>query len=54
MKKIKLWDSELFSLDDNNGHLNLFALALPLMFQQIFTLLLGTVNTISETEPWII
>ena len=49
MKKIKLWDSELFSLDDNNGHLNLFALALPLMFQQIFTLLLGTVNTIVLT-----
>lgn len=50
MKKSKLWNWELINIDDDNGHLNLFTLAIPLMFQQIFNLLLGTVNTIVLTN----
>ena len=48
--KNKFIDSSLFSLIDSSGTMNLFALAFPLFFQQVFTLLLGTVNTIVLTH----
>lgn len=51
MKNMKLLkaDTSLFSLTDSNGKMNLFALAIPLFFQQIFNILLGTVNTVVLT-----
>ena len=48
--KNKLPDPSLFTLTDSSGTMNLFALSVPLFFQQIFTLLLGTVNTIVLTR----
>lgn len=44
--KTKVWDSSLLTLTDSSGKMNLFELAIPMFFQQIFTLLLGTVNTV--------
>ena len=44
--KTKVWDSSLLTLTDSSGRMNLFELAIPMFFQQIFTLLLGTVNTV--------
>ena len=45
-----IWDKSLLNLNDNSGNLNLFALAIPLFFQQVFTILLGTVNTVALTR----
>lgn len=45
-----LWDKSLLNLNDKSGNLNLFALAIPLFFQQVFTILLGTVNTVALTR----
>lgn len=44
-----LWDKSLLSLTDSSGKMNLFSLALPLFLQQVFTILLGTVNTVVLT-----
>ena len=43
----KFYDASLMSLSDASGKLNIFALAVPIFFQQIFTLLLSTVNTVA-------
>lgn len=46
----KIFDKALLSLSDSSGRLNLFGLAVPLFFQQVFTILLGTVNTVVLTK----
>lgn len=48
--KNKLYDPSLFTLTDSSGTMNLFSLSVPLFFQQIFTFLLGTVNTVVLTR----
>lgn len=52
MKKMGLTkiDGSVFLLKDSSGKMNLFALAIPLFFQQIFNILLGTVNTVVLTH----
>ena len=49
MKKV-LFDKSLLTLNDSSGRLNIFSLAVPLFFQQVFTILLGTVNTVALTK----
>lgn len=46
MKKA-LFDKSLLTLNDSGGRLNIFSLAVLLFFQQVFTILLGTVNTVA-------
>lgn len=37
---------EVINLTDKSGSLNLFALAVPMFFQQLCTMMLGTVSTV--------
>ena len=48
----KFYDASLMSLSDASGKLNIFALAVPIFFQQIFTLLLSTVNTVALMQGY--
>ena len=48
--KTKFGDSSLLTLTDSSVKMNLIMLAIPMFFQRIFILLLGTVNTIVLTN----
>ena len=46
----RVFDKTIFTLEDSSGRLNLFALAMPLFFQQVFSNLLGTVGAVALTK----
>lgn len=50
VKRIKeFFSNPLFEINDSAGRINLFAMSVPLFFQLIFNLMLGTINTIVLT-----
>lgn len=50
MKKFKIIDRELLTIEDESGKLSLFSLTIPIFFQNIFNVLLGTINTLMLTK----
>lgn len=50
MSASKLIDHSVFTIENSSGRLSLISLSIPLFFQNVFNVLLGTVNTLMLTK----